>query len=129
MGVPIDKFNVKESFDLKKCDCCGSKAVINRENVKVVTVDFDDEEVDVSVCMVCGDTKTIETMEERGFTIKKISYQISMDIPLQMIEEQSKLPEKGDKTRFLLGGERVKESEFYTILAKRRNILRSETLN
>lgn len=129
MGVPIDRFNTEESFDLEECECCGSKSVINKKNVDVISPGLKEDELDVSVCMVCGDSKTIERIEEEDYSIKRITYQVSLETPLQILEKIAKKPVKEDKKHFLMGGDEVKESKFHTFLSKRRNILRSVVLN
>lgn len=132
----MSQFEAGQNYDLNECECCGSESLIKEENVeingpgpKLKSPEVENDSLEVYVCMVCGDNKTIERFEDEEYKVEKVTYQVSMETPLRKIQHVSKMGVNGDDVSYIVGAEEIPEAKWRIILAKRRNVLRSVVLN
>lgn len=120
--------DASEKFDLSECDCCGSKALIKKENVDLKEVEGTRDELTLYVCMICGDSRAVETLEDSNQLIEKKTFQVSMRPKLEEFR-------RTDRTRnathheYLFGKEEITKDELDEEIERRRRLLSSVVKN
>lgn len=126
----FDQFNLDSNGqELLKCDCCGSTALIKEEDVDVKDVDYGvQDELTLYVCIMCGDSKAVETLKSADELIEKVTFQVSMQPRLEKIKRKDER-RNASEFEYLLGGERITEEELQEEKKRRRRTLKSIVFN
>lgn len=111
-------------FQYIDCDCCGSHSMIKKENVNVKHKDGTDDNLTLYVCMICGDSTTIETLDNSRSIVERKTYQVSMRPKLEEIKREDR-KRNAIEFEYLLGGDRITEEELTDEVKRRRKLLKS----
>jgi len=120
--------DASEKFDLKKCDCCGSDAVLKKEDVDIKEVEGTRDELTLYVCMICGDSRAVETLEDSDQLIEKKTFQVSMRPKLEEFRRKDRA-RNAIHHEYLYGKEEITEQELNEEIERRRRLLSSVVKN
>ena len=120
--------DASEKFNLSECECCGSKALIKKENVDVKEVEGTRDELTLYVCMICGDSRAVETLEDSNQLIEKKTFQVSMRPKLEKFRRKDR-KRNAIHYEYLYGKEEITEDELNEEIERRRRLLSSVVKN